>query len=827
MDSGFSLSRKMLAAACVLLSAALSAAHSLQRLADGAADSPEKLLRLEARAYFLEAPLKLGARHSGLKIVGQKGTLITSFKKIENWERDGKFWRAKIPGENFVSSVFVNGRRAQVASTPNDGFRHFVYRGTNARRGDNRRTFFVRKEDVAELAGLAPDQLRRAHFQIYRAWVDNRARISAIRPMRDGKTCAVEFSLPASPHIYGGDYALPRYKIANFMGALDAPGEFFFDAGAETLFYIPREGEDMKTAEVFYPTSDRLLEISGGGEDRAKDISFEGVAFAGASARPDNGEKGWTASSQAAANMPSAVSVSGATGVKFKGCEFSKLDGFALEFRENADFCAAESCIFSDLGAGGARAGLPERGKDARVSNISIKNNIVCGYGRIDRSAAGVTVFDSGSNEISHNEIFDGYYTGISVGWTWGGGPTRTKNNIIEFNKIHDLSYAQMCDLGGIYTLGSSEGSKIRGNLIYGINCHQYGGWGIYNDEGSSGFEISGNFVRGAQEGGYYMHYGKNCKVENNVFCHSSDFQIGLEKNGDNSFSFERNVVIYDSPAALFRNGRAPAPNAVKFDRNVYWNGSGEVLFGKMDFGQWRESGRDGHSFVEKADAEALLDGGKIEKIGFKPIAAKRAGTEGEAARRAREILKGYRFPKIVRYPARPDWNNGAFDDFTVGETGRPPAYMNIERSGASADVVGDDTAPAGRALELGGGARVSQYCRFSKGKYLEFSLAFKLSENSDFSCGTESGAFFSVKGAAIMGAEDSAVPRGKWVSARGKIPFPLKGGEKWTLVISGGGEEKSFEMRLPEKIRANPTRFAFESGNGPTRIADIKMDAR
>ena len=105
--------------------------------------------------------------------------------------------------------------------------------------------------------------------------------------------------------------------------------------------------------------------------------------------------------------------------------------------------------------------------------------------------------------------------------------------------------------------------------------------------------------------------------------------------------------------------------------------------------------------------------------------------------------------------------------------------------------------------------------------------MAFKLSENSDFSCGTESGAFFSVKGAAIMGAEGSAVPRGKWVSARGKIPFPLKGGEKWTLVISGGGEEKSFEMRLPEKIRANPTRFAFESGNGPTRIADIKMDAR
>lgn len=68
--------------------------------------------------------------------------------------------------------------------------------------------------------------------------------------------------------------------------------------------------------------------------------------------------------------------------------------------------------------------------------------------------------------------------------------------------------------------------------------------------------------------------------------------------------------------------------------------------------------------------------------------------------------MKGYRFPKIVRYPARPDWDNGAFDDFAVGEAGRPPAFMNIERSEASAEAVGDGTAQAGRSLEPGG-ARV------------------------------------------------------------------------------------------------------------------------
>ena len=72
--------------------------------------------------------------------------------------------------------------------------------------------------------------------------------------MRDGKTCAVTFTTPLSPHIYGGSYSMPRFKLANFKGALDAPGEFFFDKkkNAQTLWYCPREGEDIKTAEIFF-----------------------------------------------------------------------------------------------------------------------------------------------------------------------------------------------------------------------------------------------------------------------------------------------------------------------------------------------------------------------------------------------------------------------------------------------------------------------------------------------------------------------------------------------------------------------------------------------
>lgn len=258
------------------------AENSLQEMFDSAAASPEKTLKLESKRYFLDSPIKLDSRHSGLKVAGKSGAAISSLKKIENWEADGKFWKAKIPGEDFVSSIFVNGRRASIATTPNEGARFFVFRGTSPRRGDNLKTFIVRSEDIAELKSLSNEELKNAYFQIYRAWIDNRGTISDIRPMRDGKTCAVTFTTPLSPHIYGGSYSMPRFKLANFKGALDAPGEFFFDKNAQTLWYCPREGEDIKTAEIFYPVSDVLLEICGDANAGvAENISFENVAFEG------------------------------------------------------------------------------------------------------------------------------------------------------------------------------------------------------------------------------------------------------------------------------------------------------------------------------------------------------------------------------------------------------------------------------------------------------------------------------------------------------------------------------------------------------------------
>ncbi len=428
------------------------------------------------------------------------------------------------------------------------------------------------------------------------------------------------------------------FMLENFRAALDAPGEWFLDRDG-SLYYHPKAGERLEDVEAVAPVADKLVLLVGEPE---KERFVEHVAFKSLSFRhsqwltPPQGFE----PAQAAAPIEAAVMADGARQVSFDDCEIAHVGGYGVWFRRGCRNCTLRHCLIEDLGAGGARIGesgvLPPG--PGRTSHVTFDNNIVRRGGRIFPCAVGVWIGQSGDNAVTHNEIADFYYTGLSAGWTWGYGEGLAKRNTIAFNHVHHIGQGVLSDMGGIYTLGPSEGTVVRNNVFHDIYASTYGGWGLYTDEGSTGITFENNLVYGTKTGSFHQHYGKQNVVRNNILAFSEVQQLQATRPEDHlSFTFENNIVVWDRGDLL----AGPWEN-VRFDggKNVFWQTEGKpVTFAGHSLADWQSLGHEAGSIVadpKLADPSAhnftLAADSPAVSLGFVPFNPSEAGVYGDEA---------------------------------------------------------------------------------------------------------------------------------------------------------------------------------------------------
>ncbi|MGB9678204.1 MAG: right-handed parallel beta-helix repeat-containing protein, partial [Candidatus Ratteibacteria bacterium] len=298
------------------------------------------------------------------------------------------------------------------------------------------------------------------------------------------------------------------------------------------------------------------------------------------------------------------------------------------------------NCKIYDLGGGGIKIGeriIREEEKLQTYGN-EIKGCVIKDGGKIFHSAVGIWIGQSYKNLIENNQIYNFYYTGISIGWTWGYGKSLAGQNIVKFNKVHHIGKKKdgdgpiLSDMGGIYTLGIQDGTLISNNIFYDIYGYKYGGWGIYFDEGSTHIIAEKNLVYNTTHGGFHQHYGKENIVRNNIFAFGKEQQIQISRpENHRRFTFERNIVVGNTERWIYG---AIDFNFV-FNNNLYFRINGKDIKivereGKYGEGkvynlkEWKEKGMDTDSIIKdplfydmKNFDFRLKDNSPAFKIGF------------------------------------------------------------------------------------------------------------------------------------------------------------------------------------------------------------------
>lgn len=551
-------------------------------------------------------------------------------------------WKVFIPETRLGFSfeqLYINGERRFRAQTPNRGdFFQIDQMDKTTLDGSGERTNFSvhkivpQKQDMDFLIDIDKEEEDRAQVTFYHKWE------TVSKPIDYINISDTAFYVSGKNMYHVTEES--NYFVSNYRKALDAPGEWFLQQDG-WLYYIPKQGETPDNVRCTIPVTEQFIIIKGKKGNPVRHVRFENLSFEMAGTlTPVNGYEG----RQAATQILATIMLDHAENIEFLNCDIARTGTYGIWFRENCSFSKVEKCHLYDLGGGGVKIGTawnPKIPKDKPVTHhIVINNNIIQHGGYVFPSSVGVIIYNASDNNITHNDIADFRYSGISVGWTWGYAYSPAIRNKIEYNHIHHLGWGELSDMGGVYTLGDSRGTTVSNNVIHHVYSSGYGGWGLYNDEGTTGILMENNLVYACKDAGYHQHYGKENIIRNNIFAliQKSAIQVSrVEKHL--SYTFTNNIIYQENGEIISDvwGGDNGTKINVNYDYNCYWKvGDPSPEFYGLSFAEWQKLDRDKNSIIanpqfvnpDKYDFR-FRDTSNAQNINFNPFDYSKAGVYG------------------------------------------------------------------------------------------------------------------------------------------------------------------------------------------------------
>ncbi|MGW4638935.1 ricin-type beta-trefoil lectin domain protein [Sphaerisporangium sp. NPDC004334] len=515
--------------------------------------SGDIVVELADGVYRQSAPLRLTAADSGAngyqvvwRAAASAHPVISGARAVTGWSiaDSGKnIWRASVGTGIDARQLYVNGALATRARTQvNRG--DFTAGSTGMRFSNSALSYLnnLANQNRVEMESIGSFTDRYVPVQSISGGM-----ITMQQPAWNNNNFG--YDVFASPHRAGPLYLENAYEF------LDSAGEWYINPGTGVLYYIPASGQNMSNLSVELPVLQSLVDVGGTYDAPAHHITFSGITFTGTSWLGPSSNQGfvdqqtgsyiagnWNWPSFGSCNegcqqfeaarpnwfqMPAAVQVSAANNITFTDSQFTNLGQTAIGIGNDANAHASGVGLGASnitvtrseiarnsaggIVIGGVRADAHHPSDQRMVNrNITVSNNRIHDLGLDYRGIVSVLPTYVSTALISHNEVYNLPYTGMSIGYGWGanepGGntsytnrglynyqpryttATTASNNQLVGNYVHDVMQ-QMTDGGCIYTLSWNPSAVISDNYCLRTN----GFFGVYFDEGSKYYTVRNN----------------------------------------------------------------------------------------------------------------------------------------------------------------------------------------------------------------------------------------------------------------------------------------------------------------------------------------------
>lgn len=485
-----------------------------------------------------------------------------AIKLTPKWQPyQGKMLQASIGKGFVVDQLFCNGKSQPMARYPNFD------------------------SAAAFLHGTAADAISPVHVK---NWADPEG--GYVHALHQGEWGGFHYRIAGktgkdSLLLEGGwqnNRPAPMHKeyrfVENIFEELDAPGEWYYNAGTGILYFYPTKGLNIKTALFERSVLDDIIQIKGSEQQPVQNVTIKRISFTGTNrtfmlTKEPLLRSDWTI------YRGGAVLSQGAKNINISNCTFSELGGnaiFVSKYNRNVliehnyihhiggnaiafvgDTAAVRSPSFryQDFVALADMDKTPGPKTSNYPAQCSANDNLVNFIGNIEKQVAGVEISMSMDITVSHNTIYNVPRSGINIGdGCWGG-------HMIEFNDVFN-TVLETGDHGAFNSWGRDrfwlpsikrvdslvekypelplldviKPITLRNNRFY---CAH--GWDIDLDDGSSNFHIYNNLCL---NGGLKLREGYYRIVENNIIVNNTFHpHVWFAKSMD---VFAHNIVTSD-----------------------------------------------------------------------------------------------------------------------------------------------------------------------------------------------------------------------------------------------------------------------------------------